>query len=83
MLRVEVSNKGGEGWQPAFDITGTGNAWKNFSFLVSDYIEPSEDVRVRFLVKDIPNDSITEAGIDNFQIEQYICSHRTGLHRRP
>lgn len=73
VLHVELNNGDRNGWQPAFDIADTASAWKNFSFLISDYVTPTDEVRVRFLVKDIPNNSVTEAGIDNFQVEEYIC----------
>jgi hypothetical protein len=29
---------------------------------------------VRFTTSDEPNDSVTEAGIDNFAVEKFVCS---------
>lgn len=72
-LLVEVSNDDGATWVSTVNILTTSNTWKAHSFRVSDYVEPTSTVRVRFQTSDIGNNSITEAGIDNFQIETILC----------
>jgi hypothetical protein len=47
--------------------------WETVSFIVGDYIEPTGQIRVRFTVSDSPNDSLTESGIDNFQVDRFEC----------
>ena len=47
--------------------------WFERSFLVSDYVEPSANIQVRFVVSDDPNNSVTEAGVDEFSIDRVIC----------
>lgn len=73
-LLVEVSNDGGTSWSSVMNILGTGGTWKTHNFKVSDFVDPTANVRVRFSANDTPNNSITEAGIDNFQIERILCS---------
>jgi hypothetical protein len=73
VLTTHVSNDGGANWVPVDTSTGTGSAWEATSFLVSAYVEPTSNVRVRFGILDNPNDSITEAGIDDFKVEYIIC----------
>lgn len=59
-------------------VTGApANAWTVNSFLVSAYITPTSTVQVRFRVSDNPNNSITEAGIDAFIVEELTCSAPT------
>jgi hypothetical protein len=53
-------------------VAGTGNSWQNGSFIVSSFVTPSANVQVRFSTMD-PGSSVTEAGIDNFQVETFEC----------
>jgi len=73
LLVAEVSNDAGANWVTAKSIGSTGSSWQNQSFRLSDFVEPSSQVRMRFSTTDVPNNSWTEAGIDNFQIERVIC----------
>ncbi len=73
-LVTQVSNDGGASWTNVHSTGGTGGNWQTASFLVSDYVTPSADVRVRFVVEDEGNNSITNAGIDNFEVEALLCS---------
>ncbi|MCH8344475.1 MAG: VCBS repeat-containing protein [Planctomycetes bacterium] len=72
---VAVSNDGGQTWIPVPEHTtsSTQGAWESVSFLVGNYVRPTSDVRVRFTTSDSPNDSVTEAGVDSFQVEAFIC----------
>jgi len=74
-LTVDVSNDDGDTWVPIPEHTtsDTHQQWETVSFVVSDYVEPTATVRVRFTASDDPNDSVTEVGIDNFQIEAFVC----------
>jgi hypothetical protein len=76
VMTVDVSNNGGQSWVPIDEqtTTGTGGAWETTSFLVSDHVAPTAQVRVRFSTADQPNDSVTEAGIDDFQVDVLACA---------
>ncbi len=73
-LTVEVSNNGGASWTLVHSVAGTNSTWESASFLVGDFVPPTAQVRVRFSVSDNPNNSVTEAGIDNFQVEALDCT---------
>ncbi|MFO0873661.1 MAG: FG-GAP-like repeat-containing protein [Phycisphaerales bacterium] len=73
VLAVEVSNDNGDTWALVENIATTSGAWQAHFFRVSDFVTPTSTVRVRFSTKDVPNNSTTEAGIDNFQIETVLC----------
>lgn len=72
-LTAEVSNDGGTNWIVAKTVATTSSTWQNQVFRLSDFVVPSTQVQVRFVVNDTPNNSTTEAGIDNFQIERILC----------
>jgi hypothetical protein len=74
VLAVAVSNDGGASWSPVKSIATTGSLWQNHTFRVSDFVAPTSQVRVRFRTQDLPNNSVTEAGIDNFQVETILCN---------
>ena len=79
---IEVTNDG-TNWVEVMEVTADTNEdggisaadadWYPRSFLVSDHVEPTADVQVRFAVSDNPNNSVTEAGIDEFNIDRVLC----------
>ncbi|MDZ4754282.1 MAG: FG-GAP-like repeat-containing protein [Phycisphaerae bacterium] len=72
-LTIELSNDDGATWSFVHRIESTNSTWQAQAFRVSDYVEPTATVRVQFSTSDPNNNSITEAGIDNFQIESILC----------
>jgi hypothetical protein len=71
---VEVSADG-TNWVLALSLPGNDivAAWENHSFQVGNFVTPSATVQVRFVAADSPNNSITEAGVDNFTVTQFAC----------
>ncbi len=72
-MAVDVSNDGGASWTLVETIESTQSAWATASFRVGAFVTPTAQVRVRFGVSDSPNDSATEAGIDDFQVAELVC----------
>jgi len=66
-LIVEVSNDAGVSWAQVEAVLSTGGVWETTSFLLSDFVAPTALVQVRFSIAD-PDSSITEAGIDDFDV---------------
>ncbi|MFG0285349.1 MAG: GC-type dockerin domain-anchored protein [Phycisphaerales bacterium JB039] len=64
-MTVEVSNNGGTNWTQVESV-GDGADWALASFIITDFVPLTDQVRVRFNATDNPNDSVTEAGIDRF-----------------
>ncbi len=73
-LTVEVSNNNGSNWTLVESVGNTGG-WTTNSFVVSDYVTPTASVRVRFNATDNPNDSVTEAAIDAFNVARLSCNN--------
>ncbi|MBU0641556.1 MAG: M28 family peptidase [Planctomycetes bacterium] len=70
VLLVEVSNGGG--WQTVESVSAT-SGWEVAGFRVAGYVTLTDQIVVRFTTDDSPNDSVTEAGIDAFQVYAYVC----------
>ena len=77
-LAVSLSDDGGSSWTKAMDVLHNAGGWKRYSIRVSDFVTPTDDVKVRFTIKDNPNDTLTEAAIDNFVAESF-CSANLAL----
>jgi C1A family cysteine protease len=72
---VEVSGDGGESWTLVENMVET-NGWTERLFTIDEYLPPGPQFRMRFSVTDDPNDSITEAAIDAFEIIRVGCTPR-------
>jgi hypothetical protein len=74
-LHVELSGDDGASWATVQRVTdgGGGRGWSLHSFVVSEYMAPSDQMRVRFTVADPGQDSVTEAAIDAFRVVRRYC----------
>jgi hypothetical protein len=75
-LTVSISNDGGETWVPMPDQTtgGTNGEWETVSFIVSDYVVPTGEVRLRISTDDAQHDSVSEGGFDDLIIDETVCA---------
>jgi hypothetical protein len=73
VLTVEVSVDGGASWHLAEEVDSTGTQWVTQEFALSQVVVPGESVTMRFSTQDCPNNSITEAAIDDFSIKVVVC----------
>jgi hypothetical protein len=71
-LDVEASSDDGATWHLIESVAG-GGAWTVADHNLADFIALTSTVRLRFSATDNPNDSVTEAAIDRFQLVQYDC----------
>jgi len=71
IFQVDISNNNGKNWVNVESLDHTVNYWRKFTFNVNDYITPSSQMMMRFIAKDEPDDSLCEAGIDDFEIRTY------------
>ncbi len=72
LLTVEISNDAGVNWTLVESVASTGSVWETASFQVGAHVTPTGQLQVRFGICDCPNDSVTEAGIDDFTVTD-IC----------
>jgi len=71
-MDVEVSNNGGLSWT-LIESTGDSSGWNKMTWTISDFVPVTDQMQFRFLATDNPNDSVTEAGLDAFQIFTVSC----------
>jgi hypothetical protein len=72
-LLVEVSADGTE-WVLADEVLTRTFGWRPRTFRLNDVLVPSATTRIRFVVADLGNNSLTEAGIDSIRIVATGCS---------
>ncbi|MCH7527309.1 MAG: hypothetical protein IID39_07725, partial [Planctomycetes bacterium] len=72
-LDVEVSDDDGNTWTLAESVPDSTD-WIVHTVRLKDYIIPTAQVRIRFSATDNPNNSVTEAGLDAFSIDDFVCN---------
>jgi len=73
-LTVQISGNGGGSWTTVETVTDKAGGWLERTIRVSDHVAPSATVRLRFQVADEPNNSVTEAAIDEVVASTFDCA---------
>jgi len=73
VLRVEISDDGGGTWTLLEETNENANAWVERMFRVSDFVEETDAVRLRFIASDEGGPSIVEAGVDRVRVRELAC----------
>jgi|GEM_PF-1999684 len=72
LLETHISNDDGNSWTHV-DTVASLDGWETVTIPVSDYVTPTNQVRLRFSVADNPNAFITESGIDTIRVVSIDC----------
>ncbi len=76
VMRIFISNDGGATWVQA-DSAGpsldAGGGWVEHNFSVSDFVEPTSTMRLKFEASDLINGSVVEAGLDALDVTTFEC----------
>jgi hypothetical protein len=69
---IDVSNDGGQSWSNAETVgptgAGTGGGWIFHIFRVSDVVNPTDEVVLRFAATDLLSETVVEAAIDDLVV---------------
>jgi|GEM_PF-1351011 len=66
---VAISSNNGSTWTQAASHSPAGN-WRQFTFRASDFTSLSNQMKIRFVTQDNPNDSVTEGGVDGVSVQE-------------
>jgi hypothetical protein len=80
---VALSSNDGASWTTVETVTGLGhNQWETHELAVEDHVTLTDRVRVRFQTGDNPNDSITEAGVDELLVQTFDTGAKLNFYGR-
>lgn len=77
-LLVEVSNNDGGSWT-TIETTSNDNAWRTITLRLDSLIAPTDAMRLRFTVADVPENDLTEACIDDVVLRTVSMLPTLGL----
>ncbi len=77
VFRVYVSNNNGSTWVVAETVGPVDQAsggWFEHSFVVSDFVAPYGQMKIRFEASDLGSGSVVEAAVDDIRITGFECA---------
>jgi hypothetical protein len=79
---VAISNDDGISWvevERVGPVVEAAGLWRQHAFLVTDFVTPTDQVKVRFTAMDAFADSYVEAAVDDFSVSVYTCATENDL----
>ena len=72
-MLIQISNNGGSSWTLLEEVTQNAGTWVQADFRISDYVSPTNNMRVQFIARDLNDGSVVEAAIDNIEVFGIVC----------
>lgn len=74
---IDITNNNGGTWTNVETVGPSGaetnGGWFEHSFNVTDFVEPTANIRLRFIASDLEDGSIIEAAVDDFRVSLIQC----------
>ncbi|MBK7091751.1 MAG: M4 family metallopeptidase [bacterium] len=77
VFTVYISNNNGGSWtlvETVGPINEAAGGWVEHSFMASQFVAPTAQMKMRFDAADLNSGSVVEAAIDAFAVNQYECA---------
>lgn len=68
-FRVQISNDGGETWVNLIQTSMSSDGWREASFVIEDFVTPTEQMVIQFVAEDNAPPSLVEAAVDDIFID--------------
>jgi len=77
IFEVDISSDGGQTWVNAETVgpagAGTNGGWIHHEFQVENFVELTDQIRVRFVASDYDPQALVEAAVDQFRMSLKVC----------
>ena len=80
VFNIYISSNNGSSWvlvETVGPVNEADGGWYEHSFMASEFVTPSAQMKMRFEASDLAGGSVVEAAIDAFKVTQYECTSST------
>ena len=77
-MPVSISNDAGDTWTTLEVVDENAGDWVFASFRVADFVEPTDQMQIRFVASDEGDGSVVEAAVDDFSVDSFGCECPAG-----
>ncbi len=77
-MPISISNNNGSSWTQVELLSATTGAWVRKNYRIADFLPPTNQMKVRWVARDVNPGNIVEAGVDDFLAYRVGCDSIPG-----